>query len=107
VCFERSLLAKVQRGRAAIREANHHEATATDVAGRRVGDRERQARRYRGIHRVAAFAQHLATNIARDGTGGNDHATFGHQRLIGRCARERSGCRRSRLRARCKRGQAE
>src|SRR5690606_41092753 len=41
-------LAVVERGGAAVREADDHEAAAADVAGARVSDAEREADRDRG-----------------------------------------------------------
>ena len=43
----------------AVGEMDHHEAAAADIAGARIGDRERKADRHRGIDRVAAAVEDL------------------------------------------------
>ena len=40
-------------------EMDQHEAAAADVAGARIGDREREADRDRGVDRVAAALQNV------------------------------------------------
>ena len=40
-------------------EMDHHEAAAADIAGARIGDRERKAGRDRGIDRIAAAFEDL------------------------------------------------
>ena len=40
-------------------EMDHHEAAAADIAGARIGDRERETDRHRGIDGVAAAIENL------------------------------------------------
>ena len=77
----RRALAEVDERRAAVREADQHEPTAADVAGKRVGDGEREADRNRGVHRVAAFLQHGYADVGGDRLHRDDHAVLRTQRL--------------------------
>src|SRR5690606_788405 len=69
---QRRLLTEVQRSRPAIRETDHHEAAAADVAGGRMHDGECETRRNRRIDRIAAVAQNVGTHFARDAVRGHD-----------------------------------
>ncbi len=41
---------------------DHHESAAAEIAGARIGDRERETDRDRGVHRVAAAVEDLDTD---------------------------------------------
>jgi hypothetical protein len=49
-----------------FRHPNHHESATAEVSGRRVGDGQGEARRYRGVHSVAALLEDLATDTGSD-----------------------------------------
>src|SRR5690606_231697 len=85
---ERRLLAEVEARGAAVREADHDESAAADVAGRGVRDGEREAGRDRGVQRVAAGGEHLLADAAGDLRRGDDHAAG---RADGRGGRVRRG----------------
>ena len=63
-------------GVAALR-AEHEEAAAADVAGRRMRDRQRKCGRHRRIDGVAAVADHLEADLRRDGALRDDHPALG------------------------------
>ncbi len=59
-------LAIVDRGvEVAVREVDHHVAAAADIAGARIGHRQRKAGRHRGIDRVAAALQDVDADACR------------------------------------------
>ena len=60
----RRRLAVVDRRLAAIRQADHHEAAAADVARARVRHRQREADGDRGVHGVAALLQDVHAGLA-------------------------------------------
>jgi hypothetical protein len=82
-------LAEVERAGLAL-DAHDGEASAADVAGGGVGDREREGGRDRGIGGVAAGGEDVAADVGRDGVVGDDHAVLGahrDRRRVGpRCA---------------------
>ena len=55
-------------------QMNHHEAAAADVAGARIGDRERKTDRDRGIDRIAAALEHVDADARRARLLRDDHA---------------------------------
>jgi hypothetical protein len=57
---------EVVRHRFAIGAAIHHEASATDVAGARQGDRECEPGRDRGIDGVATVSEHAEPGFRRE-----------------------------------------
>ena len=63
----------VERAHRAVGRADHHEPAAADVAGLGVHHRERESHRHRRVHRVAARAQHVATDLARERMARHDH----------------------------------
>ena len=61
---------------------DHHETAAADIAGARIGHRQRERRRHRGIDRVAAFLQDVGADARGD-------RLLGHHHAVGRCRRTR------------------
>ena len=59
-----------------FRHPNHHESATAEVSGRRVGDGQGEARRYRGVHSVAPFSQDPDPYLGRVPVGRGDHGTF-------------------------------
>ena len=66
---------------ARLRPVQHHEATATEIAGPRQRYRERKANRNGGIDRVSAFGQNFRPNPARLFLLRDHHAMLRHHRL--------------------------
>ena len=60
---------------------DHHEAAAADIAGARIGHRQREADRDRGIHRVAAALQNVDADARRQRLLRHHHAVLGDDRL--------------------------
>ena len=73
----RRLLAEVDGGGLAAGETHHHESAAADIAGGGVGHRQRKAGGNGGVDCIATIGQHVATGLAGDGAGRNDHALRG------------------------------
>ena len=73
----RRFFAEVDSGGFAIGEADHHEAAAADVAGGRIGDRQREAGSDGGVDGIAAVGEHVAAGLAGDGAGRNHHTLRG------------------------------
>ncbi len=83
-------LAIVDRGvELALGEVDQHVAAAADIAGARIGDREREAGRDRGIDGVAAALEHLDADARRAPLLRDHHAMRGRNRLDARAARRR------------------
>jgi hypothetical protein len=76
VGLERRFFAEIDGGRPTIREADHHEPAAADVAGSRVGDLERESGRDRRVDGIAAGQQHAVADFACDRGGRHDHAAL-------------------------------
>ena len=74
-------LAIVDRGIVAGRLVDQHEAAAAEIAGARIGHRERKADRDRGIHRIAALLQNVDADARRDRFLRHHHAVLGDDRL--------------------------
>ena len=60
---------------------NHHEAAAADIAGTRIGDRERETGRDGGIDRIAAAIENFNADARRTLFLGNHHAVVGEDGL--------------------------
>ena len=58
-------------------EMDHHEAAAADIAGARIGHRQRKAGGDRGIHRIAALPQDIGADLRRELFLRHHHAVFG------------------------------
>jgi hypothetical protein len=84
-------LAIVDAGAGAVGEAHHHEAAATDVAGGRVRDSEREADRHGSVDRVAPLLQDRDPHVAGCALGAA-HRTVRADRDARLCADGR-GCR--------------
>ena len=61
---------------AALGGMDHHETAAADIAGARIGDRQRKAGCDRGIHRIAAPAQDVGADLRGDLLLRHHHAVF-------------------------------
>ena len=59
---------------------DHHEAAAAEIAGARIGDRERKADRDRGIDRVAAAVEDLDADAGGAFLLRHHHAVAGEDR---------------------------
>ena len=59
---------------------DHHEAAAADIAGARIGDREREADRHRGVHRVAAAVEDFDADAGGAALLRHHHAVVGEDR---------------------------
>ncbi len=67
-------LAKVEEGRAAVGEADRHEAAAAEVARDRVDHGERVAHGHCRVDRVAAMAEDIDPDLGREAVGADHHA---------------------------------
>ena len=56
---------------------DHHEAAAADIAGARIGHRQRKAGCDRGIDRIAALPQDVGADLGREFLLRHHHAVFG------------------------------
>ena len=74
VAAARRHLAVVDGGAAAVRQPDHHEPAAADVAGGGMGDAERERDGNRGIDRVAAALQDRDADVAGVGLRAGDCA---------------------------------
>ena len=63
----------VERCDLAVAGADHHEAAAAEVAGLGVHHRQRESHRDGGVHRVAALAQDVPADLARDRAARHHH----------------------------------
>ncbi len=55
---------------------DHHETTAADVSGARIGHGHRKAGSHRRVDRVAAAPQHIGADARRDFFLRDNHAVF-------------------------------
>ena len=69
---------------------DHHEAAAAEIAGARIGDRQREADRHRGVDRVAAAVED------RDADAGGAALLRHHHAVVGEDGRRRRNRRRAR-----------
>ena len=60
---------------------DHHEAAAADIAGARIGHRQREADRDRGVDGVAAALQNVGADARRQRLLRHHHAMLGDDRL--------------------------
>ena len=72
----------------AVGEMDQHKPAATDVAGARIGHRQRKADRHRGVHRVAAAPKKFNTNTCGARLLRHHHAVARQYRA---CRRNRRG----------------
>jgi hypothetical protein len=81
----------------ALREMDQHIAAAADIAGARVGHRERETRRHGRVDRIAALLEHFDTDACRASFLRNHHAMRRRDWLDGRAGRGRGLGKRGRL----------
>ena len=62
-------------------QPDHHEATAADIAGGRIGDRQREAGGHRGVDGVAAPGQDVRAHFRGERRAGHHHASGGAHRF--------------------------
>ena len=60
---------------------DHHEAAAAEIAGARIGHREREAGRHRGIDRIAAAVEDLDADAGGTALLRHHHAVVGEHAL--------------------------
>ena len=65
----------------AVGKMHQHEAASADVAGRRMGNGQRQSHGHRGVNRIAAGFQHSFADIGRVFFPRADHAAACAHRL--------------------------
>ena len=65
----------------AVGAMDHHEAAAADIAGARIGHREREGRGHRGVDRIAASLENIGADARGDRFLGDHHAVCGGRRM--------------------------